>query len=89
MIGFTDIGKINHHLSAYEKYLDEGLGDKEQTIPLVSSMLVLMVKGLFSSFEFPYTELLSSSVTSAAVMQNMGSHQSPRDKWISGSGAYM
>lgn len=52
MIGFTDIGDINSHLTAFERSLER---DEPQQ-NLAKSMLVLMVRGLFSSLQFPYVQ---------------------------------
>ena len=52
MAGFTNIGDISSHLAAYEK---EVMDEEEEKKPLAKSMLVIMVRGLFSPLEFPYT----------------------------------
>ena len=51
LVGFSNTGDINSHLNAFEKSLVEG--KKE---PLAQSMLVLMVRGLFSKLEFAYAQ---------------------------------
>ena len=52
LVGFTNIGEVNSHLQAFERTLDAG---KSET-PLAQSMLVLMVRGLFSPLEFAYAQ---------------------------------
>ena len=61
LIGFTDMGDINNHLVAYEKCLEEDT--THHSIPLATSVLVLMVKGLFSSLKFLYAQFPCSAVT--------------------------
>lgn len=51
--GFTNIGEINSYLSAYENDLKE---TKPLLEPLAKSMLVIMVRGLFSPLKFPYAQ---------------------------------
>ena len=50
LIGFTNLGDINRHFIAYEHKVLPSESDE----PLAQSMLVLMVRGLFNSLEFPY-----------------------------------
>ena len=52
LTGFIDIGDINCHLADYERQLsNDDIRD-----PLASSMLVLMVRGLFTTLKFAYTQ---------------------------------
>ena len=55
LIGFTDLGDINNHLSEYKRSLGKGKGD--DTMVLANSILVFMVKGLFNAFHFPYAQV--------------------------------
>ena len=50
--GFAHIGDINSHLAGYEKQLV----DQERREPLATSMLVIMVRGLFTHLKFPYAQ---------------------------------
>ncbi len=50
MIGFTDLGDINNHLVQLEKSLED---DKLVKPKLAKTMMVFMVRGLFSSLQFP------------------------------------
>lgn len=50
IIGFTNLGEINDLLLAYEKSFKD---DSETTDPLAKSVLVMMVRGLFSKLQFP------------------------------------
>ena len=54
IIGFTDLGEINAHLSAFEQQLENGSTIQEPQ--LAKTMLVLMVRGLFSGLQFPYAQ---------------------------------
>lgn len=57
-IGFTNLGDINNHLATYEGSLDQN------SVPvLANSMLVLMVRGLFSRLQFPYAQFACTSLT--------------------------
>ena len=51
LMGFTNLGDINTHLQQYEQSLQA-----QSEKPLANSMLVLMVRGLFSKLEFPYVQ---------------------------------
>jgi hypothetical protein len=52
MIGFTNIGEVNSHLAAFEREVEgDYTGEK-----LADHMLVLMVRGLFSTLQFPYAQ---------------------------------
>ena len=53
LIGFTDLGSINNHLSAFERSINEG---EVIAKPLAKSMLAIMVKGLFTPLKFPYVQ---------------------------------
>ena len=53
LIGSTDLGIINNHLSAFERSIHE---DEVITKPLAKSMLAIMMKGLFTPLKFPYVQ---------------------------------
>ncbi len=52
LIGFTNIGDVNSHLAAFERSLQ----GEEAEDQLADHMLVLMVRGLFTTLEFPYVQ---------------------------------
>ena len=52
LIGFTNIGEVNNHLNDFQRSLKE---DNPVT-PLATSMLVIMIRGLFSNISFPYAQ---------------------------------
>ena len=54
LIGFVNTGSINTHLSNLGHLLEKGSGVVEQ--PLAKTMLVVMVRGLFSGLQFPYVQ---------------------------------
>lgn len=62
LVGFTDIGDINNELAKLKQRCD---GNSEQRCPgeITSHMLLFMVKGMFSSLEFPYTHFATKGVT--------------------------
>ena len=61
LIGFMNLGEINNQLIEFEKAL---AGDPENTQPkLASTMLVLMVRGLFCRLNYPYAQFACSDVS--------------------------
>ena len=59
LIGYWNIGEINNHLISLEQ---EYKGDTSLT-ELASAMLVLMVRGLFTSFTFLHASFATSTLT--------------------------
>ena len=62
LIGFTDLGYITNHLIAYERSIE--LNDKSH-----KSMMVMMVRGLFSNLRYPYAQFPCSSITGEQLFQ--------------------
>ena len=62
MIGFVDLGEINNHLLEFEKSLEDGNAANSQG-GLATSMLVIMVKGLFTPLRFAFAQFPCSSIT--------------------------
>ncbi len=62
LIGFVDLGSVNNHLSQFEQLLsteddcgnDGKSDDTDNEIPLAKSMMVFMVRGIFTTLRFPY-----------------------------------
>lgn len=52
LIGYTDLGDINTHLAQFEHSITNG--NSEDTV--ANSMLVLMIRGLFSNLKFAYAQ---------------------------------
>ena len=53
LVGFSNLGCINSHLSRFEEAL-ESEEESDSATPLAKSMTVFMVRGLFSNLKFPY-----------------------------------
>ena len=63
LVGYCDIGDINNHLVQLEKeYTNPGTCTGEHDT-LAKTMMVLMVRGLFINFTFPYASFASSTLT--------------------------
>ena len=58
LIGFVNLGSTNDQLLAFEK----SLTDSPKT-ELATSMLVVLVRGLFSKLEFPYAQFSTNDTT--------------------------
>ena len=55
MVGFNDLGEVNNHLHKFEKAAS---GESDGVLEVAHSMLVFMVRGLFSKYvQFPCTSL--------------------------------
>ena len=60
MIGFTDLGDVNNCLISLEQALSS---EVEQDPPLARSMMVFMVRGIFTSFQYIYAQFPCSTLT--------------------------
>ena len=60
LIGFTNLGDISDHLSEFEQTLQD---DGTTLRHLAKTMLVFMVRGLFSKLQFPYVQFSCTSLT--------------------------
>ena len=60
LIGFTSLGDITDHLIKFEESLTE---DKLPKPKLAKTMMVFMVRGLFSSLQFPYAQFPCSDLS--------------------------
>ena len=59
-MGFINLGKTNDHLLKFECSLEE----EDPTLkPLANSMMVFMVRGLFTRLQFPYAQFSCASVS--------------------------
>lgn len=56
LIGFTDVTDINEHLLKFEKMCSDDESTVINNPQLATHMLVFIVRGLFSSLKFPYTQ---------------------------------
>lgn len=59
LIGFVNLGDINNQLMEFELALSQ---DKDST-PLASSMLVLMVRGIFRKLNYPYAQFACTNLS--------------------------
>ena len=59
LIGFSNLGDINTHLFQFQSRLEK---DADSTV-LAKTMLVFMVRGLFSNLEFPYAQFACTDIT--------------------------
>ena len=62
LVGFTNIGEVNNHL---EKLKEECASKTKRNSPgdIASHMLLFMVRGMFSSLEFPYAHFATKGAT--------------------------
>ena len=58
LIGFVNLGDTNNRLLEFEK----GLYNDNDELPLATSMLVLMVRGLFCKLNYPYAQFACASM---------------------------
>ena len=60
LVGFCDLGEINNHLISLEKEYQTHNTARKQ---LASTMMVLMVRSIFTRFIFPYASFAASNLT--------------------------
>ena len=60
LTGFVDLGSITIHLANFERQVENGSEEAER--PLAKTMLVVMVRGLFSGLQFPYVQFPCNSL---------------------------
>ena len=60
LIGFTNLGEINEHLLAFQRSVST---DQSSPEPLSKSVMMFMVRGLFTSLHFPYAQFPCASIT--------------------------
>lgn len=59
MVGFIDLGDVNNHLLEFERSVEKG----DDTLPvLANSMMVFMVKGIFTELRFAYAHFPCTSI---------------------------
>lgn len=68
LVGFANLGETNNHLLAFERSLQEST-PSECVEPLAKTMMVIMVRGLFSKLEFPYVQFPCSRVMGDLLFQ--------------------
>ena len=60
MIGFVNLGDINNHILAFERSLGVSGEDK---IVLANSIMMFMVRGLFTPLRFAYAQFPCANIT--------------------------
>ena len=60
LIGFTYLGEVNEHLLKFEHEVNKISPDDK---PLAKSMMTFMVRGLFTSLQFPYAQFPCASIS--------------------------
>lgn len=60
LIGFTNLGDVNNHLLSFEREVDHMSLDN---MPLAKSMMTFMVRGLFTSLQFPYAQFPCANIS--------------------------
>lgn len=60
LIGFTNLGDINQHLDAFEQMITSSSADAPHS--LAKTIMVFMVRGLFSKLQFAYAQFPFSTV---------------------------
>lgn len=58
-VGFANLGNVNQQLLDFEKLLDQSTTPQ----PLAKSMLVIMVRRLFTKLQFPYAQFPCANLT--------------------------
>ena len=53
LLGFTNLGDINSHLDRFEQSLQANMISESA---LAKTMLVIMVRGLFTKLQYPYAQ---------------------------------
>ena len=59
LLGFCNLGDINTHLTAFERSLSTDRTDES----LATTMLVIMVRGLFTKLQYPYAQFPARNLT--------------------------
>lgn len=67
LIGYTDLGDINAHLDAFERSIEEGCSSEEEL--LANSILVLLVRGLFSQLKFPFAQFPCTALSGHQMLE--------------------
>lgn len=66
MIGFSSLGDINDHLLKFEQSLDSS---DPPSPKLAKTMMVFMVRGLFSKLQFPYAQFPCTDLSGELLYQ--------------------
>ena len=64
LVGFTNLGEVNNQLDKFNQLC---LSENEPKPEVASHMLLFMVRGMFSSLQFPYAHFATQGATAAAL----------------------
>lgn len=64
MIGYTNLGDMTNHLVEFECAVK---GNNNESSVLAKSMMVMMVRGLFTTLRFPYVQFPCNKITGALL----------------------
>jgi hypothetical protein len=67
LVGFINLGHINNHLLRFEQSLTKEEEPNDPDPVLAKSMIVFMVKGLFTNLRFPYVQLPCTSIAGEQI----------------------
>ena len=70
LVGFANLGDVSNHLQSYDE-LVKGKQSVESTV--ARTMMVFMVRGVFTCLRFPYVQFLCASLTVPAVLPFLAS----------------
>ena len=63
LVGFVNLGDTNMHIQAFERAITSESSGSTANEPLASTMLGIMVRGLFPRLQYPYAYFPSSNLT--------------------------
>ena len=66
LIGYTNLGEVNNHLLAFERSIKSNTTHPHDP---AKSMLVFMVKGLFTDLKYPYAQFSCTKLTGDCLFQ--------------------
>lgn len=66
LIGFTDLGGVAQQLDEYEQLLS---GNETQPRQIAKTMMVIMVRGIFTDICFPYAQFPVTSPKGSDIFQ--------------------
>lgn len=63
IIGFANLGEVNNHLTIFEQSLQAGDEQVTKTAQPAKTIVVFMVRGLFSKLQFPYAQFPCNNIS--------------------------
>ena len=86
MVGFTNLGSINDHLADFERSLTRG---HESNLSLTKTMVVFMVRGLFTSLQFPYVHFACTNLCGDQMYDPLWEAIWRRKLWAEGTHVFI